>query len=151
MNGSQCGYCSPGMVMTMYSLMKSKQGAVSMEDVENALGGNICRCTGYRPILDAFKSLASVSEQELPDIEELKICPKTNTACSAKCPVAASLIEQGRPVHLVAGDDREWHKVYTLAEIFAIFSKIGTRPYMLLAGNTAHGKPSENCGRFKLN
>lgn len=122
-----------------------------MEDVENALGGNICRCTGYRPILDAFKSLASVSEQELPDIEELKICPKTNTACSAKCPVAASLIEPGRPVHLVAGDDREWHKVYTLAEIFAIFSKIGTRPYMLLAGNTAHGKPSENCGRFKLN
>uniref|UniRef100_A0A182V3I2 FAD-binding PCMH-type domain-containing protein n=1 Tax=Anopheles merus TaxID=30066 RepID=A0A182V3I2_ANOME len=139
MNGSQCGYCSPGMVMTMYSLMKSKQGAVSMEDVENALGGNICRCTGYRPILDAFKSLASVSEQELPDIEELKICPKMNTACSAKCPVAASLIEPGRPVHLVAGDDREWHKVYTLAEIFAIFSKIGTRPYMLLAGNTAHG------------
>uniref|UniRef100_A0A240PPU5 FAD-binding PCMH-type domain-containing protein n=1 Tax=Anopheles epiroticus TaxID=199890 RepID=A0A240PPU5_9DIPT len=139
MNGSQCGYCSPGMVMTMYSLLESKQGAVSMEEVENELGGNICRCTGYRPILDAFKSLASVSEKELPDIEELKICPKTNTACSAKCPAAASLIEPECPVHIVANDDREWHKVFAVEEIFSIFSKIGTKPYMLVGGNTAHG------------
>ncbi|XP_053666571.1 uncharacterized protein LOC128715686 [Anopheles marshallii] len=139
MNGSQCGFCSPGMVMTMYSLMESKQGKVSMEEVENQLGGNICRCTGYRPILDAFKSLASVSQQELPDIEELQICPKTNTVCSAQCPEAASLVEPGCPVQLKARDDKEWHKVFTLAEIFSIFSNIGAKPYMLVGGNTAHG------------
>uniref|UniRef100_A0A1Y9HAI9 Uncharacterized protein n=1 Tax=Anopheles farauti TaxID=69004 RepID=A0A1Y9HAI9_9DIPT len=138
MNGSQCGYCSPGMVMSMYSLMESKKGSVSMEQVENALGGNICRCTGYRPILDAFKSLASV-DTELPDIEELKICPKTNTACSAQCPEATTLIEPDRLVQIVSDDDSEWHKVFTVADIFSIFSKIGTKPYMLVGGNTAHG------------
>ncbi|XP_053677596.1 uncharacterized protein LOC128727682 [Anopheles nili] len=140
MNGSQCGFCSPGMVMTMYSLMEAKKGTITIQDVENSLGGNICRCTGYRPILDAFKSLASeASEIELPDIEELQICPKTNAVCSTHSPDATNLITASSPVHLVFSDDREWHKVYTIAEIFSIFDQIGPKQYMLVAGNTAHG------------
>ncbi|XP_055607410.1 uncharacterized protein LOC129755104 [Uranotaenia lowii] len=143
-NGTQCGYCSPGMVMNMYSLMESKKGQVSMEEIENSFGGNICRCTGYRPILDAFKSLAVNADDRLveacKDIEDLnKICPKTGNACAGKCSVAEDASKVKRPVNMVFEDGTEWHKVYSINDIFAILDKIGEKPYMLVAGNTAHG------------
>ncbi|PNW76169.1 hypothetical protein CHLRE_12g545101v5 [Chlamydomonas reinhardtii] len=58
MHGSQCGFCTPGFVMSMYSLLRSSTEPPSEDDIEDALGGNLCRCTGYRPILDAFKTFA---------------------------------------------------------------------------------------------
>ncbi|KAJ9512823.1 hypothetical protein QJQ45_029028 [Haematococcus lacustris] len=57
-HGSQCGFCTPGFVMSMYSLLRSSSQAPSEEQIEDALGGNLCRCTGYRPILDAFRVFA---------------------------------------------------------------------------------------------
>ena len=51
-NGSQCGYCTPGFIMSLFSLYKNEQNP-SKESVEDALTGNLCRCTGYRPILEA--------------------------------------------------------------------------------------------------
>ncbi|XP_052896949.1 xanthine dehydrogenase/oxidase-like [Anopheles moucheti] len=139
MNGSQCGFCSPGMVMTMYSLMESKQGKVSMEEIENELGGNICRCTGYRPILDAFKSLTLNDKPELSDIEELQICPTTNTVCSAKCPVVACNVDKARSVHIAFEDGKEWYKVFSVSDIFATLTAIGSKLYMFHGGNTAQG------------
>lgn len=59
--GSQCGYCTPGMVMTLYSQLK-KNPSSTMLELEEAFDGNICRCTGYRPILGAAKSFASDSD-----------------------------------------------------------------------------------------
>jgi len=50
-HGSQCGFCTPGIMMTLFSLYKS--GRPSREEIADALAGNLCRCTGYRPILDA--------------------------------------------------------------------------------------------------
>jgi xanthine dehydrogenase small subunit len=51
-HGSQCGYCTPGIVMTLFSLYESASNP-SKEEIVDALAGNLCRCTGYRPILDA--------------------------------------------------------------------------------------------------
>ncbi|KAJ0009401.1 hypothetical protein NQD34_001103 [Periophthalmus magnuspinnatus] len=54
-NGSQCGFCTPGMVMSMYTLLRNKPWP-SMEDIKEALAGNLCRCTGYRPIIDGYRT-----------------------------------------------------------------------------------------------
>lgn len=51
-HGSQCGFCTPGFVMSLFALYLN-DSAPERADVVNALAGNLCRCTGYRPIIDA--------------------------------------------------------------------------------------------------
>src|SRR5580698_6405468 len=53
--GSQCGYCTPGFVMSLFA-EQYRPGRTGLCDVQ-ALGGNLCRCTGHRPIRDAALSL----------------------------------------------------------------------------------------------
>ena len=53
-HASQCGFCTPGFVMSLYDLYQRAEGrAVTREEAMEAISGNLCRCTGYRPILDA--------------------------------------------------------------------------------------------------
>jgi xanthine dehydrogenase small subunit len=51
-HGSQCGFCTPGFVMSMFALYKNNP-APTREEIDDALSGNLCRCTGYRSIIDA--------------------------------------------------------------------------------------------------
>ncbi|XP_074884196.1 aldehyde oxidase isoform X6 [Buteo buteo] len=59
-HGSQCGFCTPGMVMSIYTLLRNHPEPTS-EQMIAALAGNLCRCTGYRPILDACKTFCKES------------------------------------------------------------------------------------------
>lgn len=56
-HGSQCGFCTPGIVMSLFALHEQQRAETSLalddHRLETALGGNLCRCTGYRPIRDA--------------------------------------------------------------------------------------------------
>ena len=53
-HASQCGFCTPGFVMSLYDLYQRVNGrAVTREEAMEAISGNLCRCTGYRPIVDA--------------------------------------------------------------------------------------------------
>ncbi|XP_022116167.2 xanthine dehydrogenase [Pieris rapae] len=54
-HGSQCGFCTPGIVMSMYALLRTKN-IIDYNDIDAALQGNLCRCTGYRPIIEGFKT-----------------------------------------------------------------------------------------------
>ena len=54
-HGSQCGFCTPGFIMSMFVLFKGP-AAPSRSEIEDALTGNLCRCTGYRPIVDAAEA-----------------------------------------------------------------------------------------------
>uniref|UniRef100_A0A8C3WD62 FAD-binding PCMH-type domain-containing protein n=1 Tax=Catagonus wagneri TaxID=51154 RepID=A0A8C3WD62_9CETA len=54
-HGTQCGFCSPGMVMSIYTLLRNHPEPTP-EQITEALGGNLCRCTGYRPIVESGKT-----------------------------------------------------------------------------------------------
>jgi len=56
LHGSQCGFCTPGIVMAIYATLRTTP-QLSAEELTERLDGNLCRCTGYRPILDAAASL----------------------------------------------------------------------------------------------
>ncbi|KAJ1987223.1 hypothetical protein GGI04_006140, partial [Coemansia thaxteri] len=57
LHGSQCGFCTPGFVMSLYALLRNNPDPTELE-IEECFDGNLCRCTGYRPILDAAKTFA---------------------------------------------------------------------------------------------
>ncbi|VVC89835.1 unnamed protein product [Leptidea sinapis] len=54
-HGSQCGFCTPGIVMSMYTLLRSCNN-IKYSDMEVAFQGNLCRCTGYRAIIEGYKT-----------------------------------------------------------------------------------------------
>ena len=62
-HGSQCGFCTPGFTMSLFSMHKNNR-SINSEVVDEALSGNLCRCTGYRPIIDAAKSLNNKNDQD---------------------------------------------------------------------------------------
>ncbi|MEL7310803.1 MAG: xanthine dehydrogenase small subunit [Pseudomonadota bacterium] len=75
-HGSQCGFCTPGFVMTLFALHQTQSNTPTSTEVDDALAGNLCRCTGYRPIIDAARAMYDVetawtspwgSEQALHD------------------------------------------------------------------------------------
>ncbi len=53
----QCGFCSPGMILTAYALLRENPSPTE-EEIRRAISGNTCRCTGYAKIVEAVKSLA---------------------------------------------------------------------------------------------
>jgi aerobic-type carbon monoxide dehydrogenase small subunit (CoxS/CutS family) len=53
----QCGFCSPGMILTSYALLAENPNPTE-EEIRRAISGNVCRCTGYAKIVEAVKSLA---------------------------------------------------------------------------------------------
>ena len=68
-HGSQCGFCTPGFVMSLFALYRNNAGPTRAE-IDDALSGNLCRCTGYQPIIRAALRMHDYG-QDLVDEEEL--------------------------------------------------------------------------------
>jgi len=63
-HGSQCGFCTPGFAMSLWGMYIKHEGVAPKRcEIDDALSGNLCRCTGYRPIIDAARRMA-----ELPPV-----------------------------------------------------------------------------------
>ncbi|MEZ5880888.1 MAG: (2Fe-2S)-binding protein [Nitratireductor sp.] len=63
----QCGFCSPGILMSLDTLLRENPGAGEAE-IRDVLSGHLCRCTGYRQILDAALAAAKSLQQETVDV-----------------------------------------------------------------------------------
>ena len=68
-HGAQCGYCTPGIVVSLYSFFNScSKKTCTKSDIQDALTGNLCRCTGYETIVEAGLTLDNNSIEKLSDI-----------------------------------------------------------------------------------
>ena len=116
-HGSQCGFCTPGFVMSLFGMYQNNtcQGQpISRTDAQQALSGNLCRCTGYRPILDAaqqMEHLPAVRINEAAVLQNLELLAQTQPALEAdlayKSPRTLSELTTARAAHpqaqIVAG------------------------------------------------
>jgi len=82
-HGSQCGFCTPGFVMSLFALFKTTPAPTRQQTID-ALSGNLCRCTGYRPILDAAQVMtqraAEASCAGFSALERWRFTPATSDA-----------------------------------------------------------------------
>ena len=84
--GFPSGFCTPGIIVSLYTLLSNSN---SVKTVEEHLDGNLCRCTGYRPIWDAARALCSDAEELVrgPCGTPCRECPERDV-CQQDCNVA---------------------------------------------------------------
>ena len=104
--GSQCGYCTPGFVMSLFA-EHYREGRVPGEVWDEAIGGNLCRCTGYRPIKDALASLPAPGDDR----------HKRRLAQVTPAPAAVQHVAT-----LEDGSEVRFHRPTTLEALFAILA-----------------------------
>ena len=112
-HASQCGFCTPGFVMALFALYHTApDGPVDRAGINNAIAGNLCRCTGYRPIIEAAR---------------------------AACGTAVDYTPGDKPARTASHDDAgaAFHAPGTLAELLAL--RAAHPDAMLLSGGTDLG------------
>ena len=67
-DATQCGFCTPGFVMSAYAFASGNEPP-ELETIHDALAGNLCRCTGYRPIVEAMKKAAGAAVPPAPTVQ----------------------------------------------------------------------------------
>ena len=107
--GSQCGFCTPGIVMSMFALYKNEKNP-SRASAEDALTGNLCRCTGYQPILEAALEVCNgapdhFSKNEKSVVELLK------------------KIKSEQPSVSVVTEKQKYFRPSTLSEAFSVMKE----------------------------
>jgi xanthine dehydrogenase small subunit len=103
-HGSQCGFCTPGFVMSLFGMYQNhvqRGRAITRELAQEELSGNLCRCTGYRPILDAAQRMAAFPPRRI-DERALARQLRTLAASSAPSMEDAYLLPRNLPALLSA-------------------------------------------------
>jgi xanthine dehydrogenase/oxidase len=156
-NGSQCGYCTPGFVMSMYGLLCDRPKP-SAQEIEDSFDGNLCRCTGYRAILESMRSFASGGKPATPPqavvLGEDGEGTKTPVACvpneinqhPSRVPQADEIAAPAFPAELAGRRSpaplyfeqgaRRWYRPLELRDVYALKKTYGAQA-KLVAANTS--------------
>ncbi|MFI0471091.1 xanthine dehydrogenase small subunit [Halomonas sp. HMF6819] len=108
-HASQCGFCTPGIVMSLFTLYQGNafKAPFSHQVLEEALGGNLCRCTGYRPIRDAALQMQTMRWQ--PPVWLSAINPIEHSTPPSECEEEASFFKSPASLEALL-DLRAHHK-----------------------------------------
>src|SRR5262249_8645631 len=115
----------------------------TQQEIEDIFGGNLCRCTGYRPILHGMRTLACDYDACHDRTQKCEIDPTFPISAREELvKIDTSLLPPPRFLHF-AGGGREWYRPTTLAEVFALKRKLiaqaGRDQVKVILGNTASG------------
>lgn len=152
----------------IFSLYESQNHKLTSEEIENSFAGNICRCTGYRPIADAFKSFAVDADKSLVhkvcDLEDLGFFKPCGVKCSKQClhekcnkndqdkEIQDDVDDKNNWCILQKGDNKmiivnagthKWYKAFSLEDVYKAMGD--GSDYKLIAGNTGQGGCFEIC------
>jgi xanthine dehydrogenase/oxidase len=144
-NGSQCGFCTPGFVMNAHAFLQQNPAPTERE-LEDIFGGNLCRCTGYRPILHGVRTLARDHDADGDRTQHCVPDPTFPVACHGELarirldelPPPGEL----RPLHF-SGGGRHWYRPVTLQDVHRLkaqcVGEASRERVKLVFGNTASG------------
>lgn len=145
-NGSQCGFCTPGFVMNTHAFLQ-QHPSPTQQEIEDIYGGNLCRCTGYRPILQSMRTFACDYDAEADKTQKCLIDPtfyvnfkKELTKINLKD--LPRYDPTPRALHF-KNSHLEYYRPLTLAEVHRLkkkcVSEVGRQNVKIIFGNTASG------------
>ncbi|MFN3848942.1 MAG: molybdopterin cofactor-binding domain-containing protein [Spirosomataceae bacterium] len=147
-NGTQCGYCTPGFVMNMHSLLIEKSDEeLTKKEIEQSFDGNICRCTGFRPILYAMKTFASDwSPADEIGTPPCVIDPAENVKhYEFERGIDENDLNKNPRSLYFSKDGLQWFRPTELSEVHDLLAEFtDTSVVKLVCGNTSVGIPSIN-------
>ncbi len=145
-NGSQCGYCSTGFVMNMSAYLANNPKPTKKQ-IEQAFDGNICRCTGYRPILTAMKTFA-VDWSAADEKNRMKLlvddqvkAQNVGDMVTIPYPSEAKIHTHGAKIR---GSRQQWRTPRNIDKLLKIYQHHNYEDIYLLHANTSYGVYTED-------
>ncbi|KAL3620262.1 aryl-alcohol oxidase 3 [Castilleja foliolosa] len=151
-HASQCGFCTPGMCMSLFSALANSEKTnrpLTVSGAERAIMGNICRCTGYRPIADACKSFAADVDLEDLGINSFWRKGDTNETRAGKLPVynptdhVYPFTKEKNSMRALNSEKISWYTPVSVDEFWGLLKSStvehGSEKVKLVVGNTSTG------------
>jgi xanthine dehydrogenase small subunit len=135
-HGSQCGFCTPGFIMSLFAQFKNSSNPTRRE-IDDALAGNLCRCTGYKPIIDAARKMYELGSTNHDDWLRTADSSGSEPGADEKKKIAAlKALNNGKPLSIASGN-RRFHAPTSVSEFAELLEAYPDAT--ILAGGTDIG------------